>query len=884
MTANFMPSLFAPSLFAPSLFAPDSNDPQDLSDDDFNVVGGEIFATFSPWASWQSEGNPFAPVTLLPAVADGSAGGQVDPGSAVAVTSGGITINLIFDTAALAAPASFRAGIQQAVAILAAAISDKITVNLKIDYSGTGGGASAGPDHGLLESYSSIRASLINGATPGDTTFNALTSGTSIQGQSSVAVWNAQLKLWGLMGANDTTTDDGSAKFATDINPNLLVGVALHELTHAMGRIPYGPQPDIFDLFRFTGAGTRLFSSASTASAAYFSLDGGNTKLADYGQKSDPSDFLNTGVQGGSDPFNEFYNGGTSQQLTAADLKQLDALGFHLSAPDSQAPALVSDNPLSLQVGATQAITASLLNATDNLSSGAQLRYTVTAGPAQGTLLLSGSATSSFTQADINSGLVSYHETASGVTSDSFSFKVSDAAGNTTATASFQINIGLNHAPVVTAASANLVATAGQALSASSLFSPSDADGDALSYVIYDNTISAGGGHFMLNGVTEPSDVAVTLSAAQFAQLSFVAGSAGSSSDLNVMAYDGHAYSGWGEVHVNVDHAPVVNLVSGATVAANPGQVLQASSLFSASDADGDALSYVIYDNTISSGGGHFMLNGAAVPSDVGVALSAAQLAQLSFVAGAAGSSSDLNIRAFDGHVYSGWGEVHVNVDHAPVVSLVSGANVSASPGQAVAASSLFSATDLDGDALTYYIYDNTVATSGGHFSISGTPVPSDTMVAVTPAQLAQLVFVAGASGASDDLNVRAYDGHVYTGWSEFHVNANAAGHAPVVTVPSAHVTAAPGQVLQASSLFSATDADGDALTFYLYDNTVATSGGHFAVNGTAVPRDALTPVSAAQLAQTTFVAGAAGSSDDLFVKAYDGHVYTDWSEFHILV
>ena len=68
-----------------------------------------------------------------------------------------------------------------------------------------------------------------------------LPSGSSIQGQSNVAVWDAQLKLWGVLGANDTTTDDGSATFATDINSNLLVGVALHELTHAMGRVPYGP-------------------------------------------------------------------------------------------------------------------------------------------------------------------------------------------------------------------------------------------------------------------------------------------------------------------------------------------------------------------------------------------------------------------------------------------------------------------------------------------------------------------------------------------------------------------------------------------------------------------------------------------------------------------
>src|SRR6266699_2449146 len=69
------------------------------------------------------------------------------------------------------------------------------TVTLLIDYSGTGGGAAAGPDHGLYESYSSIRSYLINNATPGDATFNALPTGSSIQGQSNVAVWNAQLKL-----------------------------------------------------------------------------------------------------------------------------------------------------------------------------------------------------------------------------------------------------------------------------------------------------------------------------------------------------------------------------------------------------------------------------------------------------------------------------------------------------------------------------------------------------------------------------------------------------------------------------------------------------------------------------------------------------------------
>jgi hypothetical protein len=58
--------------------------------------------------------------------------------SAAAATGGGFHINLIWDAAALAAPASFRAGIQQAANLLQSAISDPITVNINIHYSGTG--------------------------------------------------------------------------------------------------------------------------------------------------------------------------------------------------------------------------------------------------------------------------------------------------------------------------------------------------------------------------------------------------------------------------------------------------------------------------------------------------------------------------------------------------------------------------------------------------------------------------------------------------------------------------------------------------------------------------------------------------------------------------
>src|SRR3981189_3566601 len=117
---------------------------------DFDSFGGNIYANFAPWMA----GTPGNPIGLLPfnflynQGATPTAGPSL-AGSTVTVTSGGITINLLFDAAAMAAPASFRAGIVQAATILAGTITDKITVNLVIDYSGTGGGAAAGPDHGL---------------------------------------------------------------------------------------------------------------------------------------------------------------------------------------------------------------------------------------------------------------------------------------------------------------------------------------------------------------------------------------------------------------------------------------------------------------------------------------------------------------------------------------------------------------------------------------------------------------------------------------------------------------------------------------------------------------------------------------------------------------
>jgi glycosyltransferase involved in cell wall biosynthesis len=281
-----------------------------------------------------------------------SAAASVPPSYlSVAETSGNFTINLEFDTAAQTAPADFRTGIENAASLLEAAINvnTAVTINLDIQYNENNiasGSAYAGPDGGLFETYSAVRAALVANAAPGDTNFSSLPNTTTIQGQTYVAVWDAQLKVLGFTGTGDAV--DGTANFSSNISTSLLTGVALHELSHALGRVPYGPpetpatgdssSPDIFDLFRYTSPGTLLFDDHTPASAAaYFSVDSGHTAIAGYGINSDPSDFLNAYSAGGDpsspltpeDPFNQYYDSNTLQSLTSVDLTQLGVLGFN---------------------------------------------------------------------------------------------------------------------------------------------------------------------------------------------------------------------------------------------------------------------------------------------------------------------------------------------------------------------------------------------------------------------------------------------------------------------------------------------------------------------------------------------------------------------------
>jgi hypothetical protein len=135
----------------------------------------------------------------------------------------------------------------------------------------------------------------------------------------------------------------------------------------------------------------------------------------------------------------------------------------------------------------------------------------------------------------------------------------------------------------------------------------------------------------------------------------------------------------------------------------------------------------------------------------------------------------------------------------------------------------------------------------------------------VSAAQLAQTTFTAGL--VSDDLFVNAWDGVDYSGPKEFHVNVPA-NHAPVVTATD--VSASPRQVLAASSLFQASDADGDSLLYFFYDNSADPASGHFTVNG-VVSRPPTRPSRWARRSWRRRRSPQGRCPTSLFVNAWDG-------------
>jgi Tryptophan-rich Synechocystis species C-terminal domain len=245
-------------------------------------------------------------------------------------------------------------------------------------------------------------------------------------------------------------------------------------------------------------------------------------------------------------------------------------------------------------------------------------------------------------------------------------------------------------------------------------------------------------------------------------------------------------------------NTPPVVTVSNLT--ANHGQSFAASSLFTASDPDGDSITQYGFWN-LGTGGGHYVLNGVAQGTNREIDVSAAQLSQLSYQSGS--GADTLSMRANDGTQWSAWSNpfmVTAPIDSGPVTTPVSSTVFLGHAHQStIAASELFTTSESDGDTVAEYAFWD-LGTGGGHFLVNGVAQGTQQEIDVAAAQLAQVTYQAGSS--TDTLMVRANDGFVWGPWSQAFTVSSYKGGQPSFTV-SDPTTIGAGETLKLTSAFS---------------------------------------------------------------------------------
>ncbi|MBV8774066.1 MAG: NF038122 family metalloprotease [Deltaproteobacteria bacterium] len=252
-------------------------------------------------------------------------------------------INLIPDNSIASAPAGFGATVRSAADLIQHTFTDNITLNIRYGW-GTYdnqddrslhnlAGAIGGAISSEFLSYSDVKAWLAaKPALPQDAfalaSLPASISAFPDNPPNGFVIASAEEKALGQFSGQSTDID-GAIGFGTALTSDSWFSTALHEITHAMGRLTgvdpsslITSDPWLFDLYRYSGPNEYQWAGGQ---AAYFSLDDGRTPLANFDLYSDPSDFAGDNLTP-ADPFNASVTPGNV--LTPADISAMDVLGL----------------------------------------------------------------------------------------------------------------------------------------------------------------------------------------------------------------------------------------------------------------------------------------------------------------------------------------------------------------------------------------------------------------------------------------------------------------------------------------------------------------------------------------------------------------------------
>ena len=306
------------------------------------------------------------------------------------------------------------------------------------------------------------------------------------------------------------------------------------------------------------------------------------------------------------------------------------------------------------------------------------------------------------------------------------------------------------------------------------------------------------------------------------------------------------------------------------------GQAIALTTLLTISDPGNVGYNQLeLWDSNGTPSGGQFVVNGAPQSGGREIDISPTDIVNAVFDVGLLGGTDTIWARLLQSNAQlTDWQKflVAAPIDTPPTVTPNS-FNLMAGHRQSFAASSLFTAIDPEGDTITQYDFWNGGA-GGGHFALNAQVLGANEDNYVTAAQLAQTVYEGGSG--SDTLWVRAYDGALWSPWSQSFTVTAPIDTGPLVTPVTGNLPAVHNQSFAASSLFHYSDPFGDLATEYDFWNS-GSGGGHFVLNGTPLGGGQDNYISPAQLTQLSYQSGS--GADTLWVRVTDGTEWSPWSQ-----
>jgi VCBS repeat-containing protein len=672
-----------------ALVGDENGPPSTDSTDDTGLLAmvGDLGTVFEPQNSVVGS----APLTPLPP--------QPPPNPGLGNTSP-FVINVTYDQSQSSLPAGFVSAINYVVNYYESIFTSPITVNIDVGYGEIDGQAmeagALGESESMLGSYSysTVKSALANV----DPSAAATMPSTMPVSGGTMWVATAEAKALGLSPVQPTTSIDGFAGFSSvypfTYNSNNravageydFIGTVEHEFTEIMGRIDtfgesigntraYTP----LDMFHYTAPGTHTYTGQTTN---YFSVNGGVTNLDNF--NSNPGgDLGDWAASAGNDAYLAFSSSGTANTVSQTDITEMNALGYRLAPQTSiavsgtttkavqggGAVALLSVIPTITDSASTtlSSVTIRIANGSGTAIAGDQLfvnglqngslgnGVTGSWNAGTSTLTLTGAATPAIYDALL--GTITYQDTGTDSSSGSHPVRtVTWSASDGTNSFNTTSQVAIDRPPTANSDAASDVAGSTITTTAATgvLSNDTDLDGDSLAVTTFSDVAhgSAAAGQ-LLAGVYGHLSLGGNGSYSYFADNSSAINAAPTGSHLTdsftYLEADGNGAVASAILTITLDRAPVV---AAANVVLSAGHApVAASSLFTASDSDGDAITTYGFKDT---GSGDFLLNGVAQANNQEIDITSAQLSQLTYQS-VTGTMDTLQVRANDGTAWSNW-------------------------------------------------------------------------------------------------------------------------------------------------------------------------------------------------------------------------------------